>query len=68
MPASSAVATMRLSIAPKCSSKELWMPEIQPDGVLPQDDSFMVEVAINLAKYKAAAGKQTILLDYSREK
>ncbi|CTR13151.1 family 65 glycosyl hydrolase [Escherichia coli] len=46
--------------------KELWMPEIQPDGVLPQDDSFMAKPAINLAKYKAAAGKQTILLDYSR--
>lgn len=46
--------------------KELWMPETQPDGVLPQDDSFMAKPAINLAKYKAAAGKQTILLDYSR--
>ena len=45
--------------------KELWMPEIQPDGVLPQDDSFMAKPAINLAKYKAAAGKQTILLDYN---
>lgn len=42
------------------------LPEIQPDGVLPQDDSFMTKPAINLAKYKAAAGKQTILLDYSR--
>ncbi|EFK8802597.1 beta-phosphoglucomutase [Escherichia coli] len=46
--------------------KELRLPEIQPDGVLPQDDSFMTKPAINLAKYKAAAGKQTILLDYSR--
>ncbi|EGI4368199.1 Gfo/Idh/MocA family oxidoreductase [Escherichia coli] len=36
------------------------------NGVLPQDDSFMAKPAINLAKYKAAAGKQTILLDYSR--
>ena len=26
----------------------------------------MAKPAINLAKYKAAAGKQTILLDYSR--
>ncbi len=63
---SSAVATMRLSIAPKCSSKSYGLPEIQPDGVLPQDDSVMAKPAINLAKYKAAAGKQTILLDYSR--
>lgn len=46
--------------------KELRLPEIQPDGVLPQDDSFMTKPAINQAKYKAAAGKQTILLDYSR--
>lgn len=46
--------------------KELLLPEIQPDGVLPQDDSFMAKPVINLAKYKAAAGKQTILLDYSR--
>ncbi len=46
--------------------KELRLPEIQPDGVLPQDDSFMAKPVINLAKYKAAAGKQTILLDYSR--
>lgn len=46
--------------------KELRLPEIQPDGVLPQDDSFMAKPVINLAKYKEAAGKQTILLDYSR--
>ena len=46
--------------------KELLLPEIQPDGVLPQDDSFMAKPVINLAKYKAAAGKQTFLLDYSR--
>ncbi|AVV70799.1 kojibiose phosphorylase [Escherichia coli] len=46
--------------------KELRLPEIQPDGVLPQDDSFMAKSVINLAKYKEAAGKQTILLDYSR--
>ena len=46
--------------------KELRLPEIQPDGVLPQDDLFMAKPVINLAKYKAAAGKQTILLDYSR--
>lgn len=46
--------------------QHLWLPEVQPDGVLPQDDSFMAKPAIALDKYKAAAGKQTILLDYSR--
>ncbi|EAW5731540.1 glycoside hydrolase family 65 protein [Salmonella enterica] len=44
----------------------LWLPEIQSDGVLPQDDTFLSKPVIDLAKYKAKAGKQSILLDYSR--
>jgi len=44
----------------------LWLPEIDEQGVLPQDDSFMTKPAIDLSRYKAKAGKQTILLDYSR--
>ncbi len=39
---------------------------MQPDGVLPQDDTFLRKPAIDLSQYKAQAGKQTILLDYSR--
>lgn len=44
----------------------LWRPEVQPDGVLPQDDTFLNKPVIDLSQYKAKAGKQTILLDYSR--
>ncbi|MCV2532201.1 glycoside hydrolase family 65 protein [Enterobacter wuhouensis] len=44
----------------------LWLPEANADGVVPQDDSFMAKPAIDLSRYKAQAGKQTILLDYSR--
>ncbi|CAH5636940.1 Kojibiose phosphorylase [Enterobacter cloacae] len=44
----------------------LWLPEANAEGVLPQDDTFMTKPAIDLSRYKAKAGKQTILLDYSR--
>ncbi len=44
----------------------LWLPEANTDGVIPQDDTFMSKLAIDLSRYKAKAGKQTILLDYSR--
>lgn len=44
----------------------LWLPEPDAQGVLAQDDSFMAKPAIDLTRYKARAGKQTILLDYSR--
>ena len=44
----------------------LWLPEPRTDGVIPQDDSFMAKPAIDLSRYKAKAGKQTVLLDYSR--
>jgi len=44
----------------------LWLPEANADGVIPQDDTFMAKPAIDLSRYKAQAGKQTILLDYSR--
>ncbi|URN97517.1 glycoside hydrolase family 65 protein [Leclercia adecarboxylata] len=44
----------------------LWLPEANAEGVLPQDDTFMEKPAIDLSRYKAKAGKQTILLDYSR--
>ncbi|VFS43563.1 protein YcjT [Enterobacter cancerogenus] len=44
----------------------LWLPEAGADGVIPQDDTFLKKPAIDLSRYKAKAGKQTILLDYSR--
>ncbi|MGK9173422.1 glycoside hydrolase family 65 protein [Yokenella regensburgei] len=46
--------------------QHLWRPEPGEDGILPQDDAFLSKPTIDLAKYKANAGKQTILLDYSR--
>lgn len=46
--------------------EHLWRPEVKQDGVLPQDDSFLSKPVIDLAKYKAKAGTQAILLDYSR--
>lgn len=46
--------------------QRLWLPEPDAHGVLAQDDTFMRKPTIDLAKYKAKAGKQTILLDYSR--
>lgn len=46
--------------------QRLWLPEPDAQGVLAQDDTFMGKPTIDLAKYKAKAGKQTILLDYSR--
>ncbi|WP_072567946.1 glycoside hydrolase family 65 protein [Enterobacter sp. SA187] len=46
--------------------QRLWLPQPQADGVLPQDDSFLQKPVIDLSAYKAKAGKQTILLDYSR--
>ncbi|MNB75495.1 Kojibiose phosphorylase [compost metagenome] len=44
----------------------LWLPAANAEGVLPQDDSFMAKPTIDLSRYKEKAGKQTILLDYSR--
>lgn len=45
---------------------QLWLPEANDEGVIPQDDTFMSKPAIDLTSYRAKAGKQTILLDYSR--
>ena len=44
----------------------LWIPDADADGEIPQHDTFMAKPAIDLSRYKAKAGKQTILLDYSR--
>lgn len=44
----------------------IWLPEADENGVIPQDDTFLSKPVINLSQYKKDAGKQTILLDYSR--
>lgn len=46
--------------------ESLWLPEPDAQGVLPQDDTFLSKPTIDLSRYKEKAGKQTILLDYSR--
>lgn len=46
--------------------ERLWLPEPNQAGVIPQDDTFMSKPVIDLSRYKNTAGKQTILLDYSR--
>ncbi len=44
----------------------IWLPEADENGVIPQDDTFLSKPVIDLSQYKKDAGKQTILLDYSR--
>lgn len=44
----------------------VWLPEADENGVIPQDDTFLTKPVIDLSQYKKDAGKQTILLDYSR--
>ena len=46
--------------------QRLWLPGANAAGVIAQDDTFLSKPAIDLSRYKAKAGKQTILLDYSR--
>ncbi|KFC09988.1 maltose phosphorylase/trehalose phosphorylase [Trabulsiella guamensis ATCC 49490] len=46
--------------------QRLWLPQANEDGVIAQDDTFLSKPVIDLQRYKAQAGKQTILLDFSR--
>ena len=46
--------------------QRLWLPQPDAEGLLAQDDTFLSKPTIDLSRYKAKAGKQTILLDYSR--
>ncbi|MBO0995726.1 glycoside hydrolase family 65 protein [Bacillus sp. SD088] len=46
--------------------KHLYLPQVNEDGLLPQDDTFLQKPYIDLAKYKQSQGSQSILLDYSR--
>lgn len=45
----------------------LYIPSVNADGLIPQDDTFLSKPIIDLAKYKAQAGNQLILTDYSRQ-
>ncbi|MBK5143618.1 glycoside hydrolase family 65 protein [Budviciaceae bacterium BWR-B9] len=44
----------------------LYLPEPDDHHVIPQDDSFFSKPTIDLSRYKAHQGSQSILLDYSR--
>ncbi|EMA8639471.1 glycoside hydrolase family 65 protein [Cronobacter malonaticus] len=44
----------------------LYLPGAREDGVIPQDDSFFSKPTIDLTRYRASAGSQSVLLDYSR--
>ncbi|MGP4060382.1 glycoside hydrolase family 65 protein [Halobacillus sp. H74] len=45
----------------------LYLPQVNEDKLIPQDDTFLNKPAIDLTKYKQTQGSQSILLDYSRE-
>ena len=42
------------------------LPQPRADGVIPQDDTFLDKPTLDLTRYKASAGSQSVLLDYSR--
>ncbi|NHV89104.1 glycoside hydrolase family 65 protein [Cronobacter dublinensis] len=44
----------------------LFLPAPRPDGVIAQDDTFFSKPTIDLTRYRAQAGSQSVLLDYSR--
>lgn len=46
---------------------KLYLPIINEDGLIPQDDTFLSKPVIDLSKYKEQAGNQLILTDYSRQ-
>lgn len=46
---------------------KLYLPTKNQDGLIPQDDTFLNKPVIDLSKYKAQAGNQLILTDYSRQ-
>ena len=46
--------------------EKLYFPPSK-DGIIPQDDSFLSKPSIDISAYQAAAGKQSILKDYTRE-
>ncbi|MGL5384993.1 MAG: glycoside hydrolase family 65 protein [Enterobacterales bacterium] len=46
--------------------QRLWLPPVNEQQLIPQDDTFFSKPSIDLAKYKAQQGTQAILLDYSR--
>lgn len=50
-------------------AKRLYLPQplMEPQGVIPQDDTFMKKPVLDISKYRKNNVKQTILKEYSRE-
>nr|WP_082676271.1 beta-phosphoglucomutase [Shouchella shacheensis] len=46
--------------------EQLYLPQVNQEGLIPQDDTFLSKPSINLEPYKDRQGSQSILLDYSR--
>ncbi|MBM7711121.1 glycoside hydrolase family 65 protein [Enterococcus xiangfangensis] len=46
---------------------KVYLPNVNDDGLVPQDDTFLNKPVIDLTKYKEQAGNQLILTDYSRQ-
>lgn len=47
--------------------EKLYLPKLNNDGLIPQDDTFLSKPVIDLSRYKEQAGNQLILTDYSRQ-
>ncbi|MGG5372447.1 glycosyl hydrolase family 65 protein [Enterococcus sp. AZ196] len=47
--------------------EHLYLPNINAEGLIPQDDTFLSKPVIDLSTYKEQAGNQLILSDYSRQ-
>lgn len=46
--------------------ENLYIPQSSENGIIPQDDTFLQKIIIDVEKYRVNNTKQTILKDYSR--
>jgi hypothetical glycosyl hydrolase len=46
--------------------QKLYIPQVNQQGIIPQDDTFLGKNEIDISKYRESNYKQSILLDYSR--
>jgi hypothetical glycosyl hydrolase len=50
----------------KLSADKLYLPSVNEEGILPQDDTFLSKNKIDITQYRVNNLKQSILLDFSR--
>jgi hypothetical glycosyl hydrolase len=48
--------------------QKLYIPQVNEQGIIPQDDTFLSKNEIDITKYRESNYKQSILLDYSRSR